>query len=171
MQLLRLDAGTLDVIATRATDPPYNGQPLNNPGQIAVDAQGNLVVSGGNGWAIWQVAPNGVATEIGLPNARRSGGDTSVLERAPDGLVYGESGSTFLKLQDGRAIPGYSFPQKPRSGFWLTYFAFAPNGNVYADEIPGFGAWEKYQQLRVVRGNRSSVLWQQTPADVAPAAS
>jgi hypothetical protein len=117
------------------------------------------------------VAPNGVATEIGLPNARRSGGDTSVLERAPDGLVYGESGSTFLKLQDGRAIPGYSFPQKPRSGFWLTYFAFAPNGNVYADEIPGFGAWEKYQQLRVVRGNRSSVLWQQTPADVAPAAS
>ena len=171
MQILRLDAGTLDVIATRAIDPPYNGQPLPDLGQIAVDALGNLDVSGGNGWAIWQVAPNGVATEVTSPNARRSGGNTSVLERAPDGLVYGESGPTFLKLQGGRAIPGYSFPQKPRSGFWLTYFAFGPNGAVYADEIPGFGAWEKYQQLRIVHGNRSSVLWQQTSAPVAPVAS
>src|ERR1700728_3447536 len=73
LQLLRLDAGALDVGATRAIGPPYNGQPLNGPGQIAVDAQGNLDVSGGNGWAIWQVAPDGVATEIGTPNARRSG--------------------------------------------------------------------------------------------------
>jgi hypothetical protein len=171
MQLLRLDAGTLDVITTRAIGAPYNGQPLPDPGQIAVDAQGDMVVSGGNGWAIWQVAPNGVATEIGSPNARRSGGDTSVLERAPDGLVYGESGPTFLKLQGGQAIPGYSFPQKPRSSFWLTYFAFGPDGMIYADEIPGFSAFEKYQQLRIVRDNRSSVLWQQTSAPVAPAAS
>ena len=128
MQLLRLDAGSLDVITTKAVGAPYNGQSLPDPGQIAVDGQGNIDVSGGNGWAIWQVAPDGLATEIGSPNARRSGGDTSVLERAPDGLVYGESGPTFLKLQDGRAIPGYSFPQKPRSDFWLTYFAFGPNG-------------------------------------------
>jgi hypothetical protein len=171
MQLLRLDAGTLDVVATMAIGPPYNGEPLPDLGQIAVDAQGNVDVSGGNGWAIWQVAPNGIATEVSSPNARRSGGNTSVLERAPDGLVYGESGPTFLKLQDGRATPGYSFPQKPRAGFWLTYFAFGPNGTVYADEIPGFGAWEKYQQLRVVSDNRSRVLWQQTSADVAPVSS
>ncbi len=170
LQLLRLDAGTLDVITTRVLGPPYNGQSLPDLGQIAVDAQGNLVVSGGDGWAIWQVAPNGVATEIGTPNARRSGGSTSVLERAPDGLVYGESGPTFLKLEDGRAIPGYSFPQKPLTGFWLTYFAFGSAGTVYADEIPGNGGFEKYQQLRVVRHNRSSVLWQQTAADVAPTA-
>ena len=170
MQLLRLDTGTLDVIATRAIGPPYNGEPLADPGQIAVDALGNVDVSGGNGWAIWQVAPNGVATEIGSPNARRSGGDTSVLERAADGVVYGESGSTFLKLQGSRAIPGYSFPQRPRSGFWLTYFAFGPDGTIYADEIPGFGAWEAYQQLRVVRDNRSSVLWQQTSADASQVA-
>jgi hypothetical protein len=171
MQLLRLDAGTLNVVATTAIGPPYNGQPLPDLGQIAVDGHGNVDVSGGNGWAIWQVAPNGVATEISAPNARRSGGNTSVLERAPNGVVYGESGPTFLKLQGGRAIPGYSFPQRPRSGFWLTYFAFGPNGKVYADEIPGFGAWEKYQQLRVVRDNRSSVLWQQDSADVPPTAS
>jgi hypothetical protein len=106
MQLLRLDAGILEVITTKAVGPPYNGQPLDDPGQIAVDAQGNLDVSGGNGWAIWQVAANGVATEVASPNARRSGGNTSVLERAPDGLVSGESGRTFLKLQGGRAVPG-----------------------------------------------------------------
>ena len=171
VQLLRLDADALDVIATKAIDPPYNGQPLNSLGQIAVDAQGDIVVSGGNGWSIWQVAPDGVATEVAPSNARRSGGNTSVLERAPDGLVYGESGSAFLKLQGGRAIPAYSFPLTRRSDFWLTYFAFGPDGRVYADELPGGEAWEKYQQLRVVRHNRSSVLWQQTSADVAPPAS
>ncbi len=170
-QLLRLDAGALDVITTRAIGPPYDGAPLNSLGQIAVDAQGNVIVSGGNGWAIWQVAPNGVATEVGSPNARRSGGNTSVLERAPDGAVYGESGATFLKVQGNRAIPGYSFPQTGRSYFWLTFFAFGPDGAVYADEIPGFSAFDKYQQLRVVRDDRSSVLWQQTSADVVRVAS
>jgi len=174
MQLLRLDVGTLDVIATRAIDPPYDGQPLNNLGQIAVDARGNVIVSGGNGWAIWQVAPNGIATVVddtAGEEARRSGGTTSVLERAPDGVVYGESGSTLLRVHGNRVIPGYSFPQTRRSSFWLTYFAFGPAGTVYADEIPGGEAFERYQQLRVVRDDRSSVLWRQTSADVARAAS
>jgi hypothetical protein len=172
VQLLRLDAGTLDVIATRAIGATYDGQPLSNLGQIAVDGQGNIDVSGGNGWAIWQVAPDGTATWLTQKtNARRSGGDTSVLERAPDGLVYGESGGGLLKLQGNRAIPAYSFPSTKRSYFWLTHFAFAPDGTVYADEIPGSGGFERYQQLRVVRGNRTSVLWQQTPADEAPVAS
>jgi hypothetical protein len=173
MQLLRLDAGTLDVIAARAIDPPYAGQPLPNLGQIAVDAQGNIDVSGGNGWSIWQVAPDGNATEVsdGEAEARRSGGNTSVLERAPDGLVYAESGSTLLKIQDNQATPVYSFPQTRRSYFWLTYFGLGPGATVYADEIPGFSAFEKYQQLRVVRDDQSSVLWQQTSADVTPAAS
>jgi len=166
LQLLRLDAGVLDVITATAIDPPYDGQPLNNLGQIAVDAQGNLVVSGGNGWVIWQVAPDGIATEVTAPNARRSGGNTSVLERAPDGLVYGESGSTLLEVRGNRATAAYSFPQTG-PGFWLTYFALGHDGTVYADEIPGGSAWERYQQLRVVRSGRSSVLWQQTSADVA----
>jgi hypothetical protein len=171
MQLLRLDAGRLNVITTSATGPPYNGQPLNGLGQIAVDAHGNIDVSGGNGWAIWQVAPNGLATEVSAPNARRSGGNTSVLERAPDGLVYGESGATLLKIQGNQATPAYSFPQTGRSNFWLTYFAFGPDGTVYADESPGGSGFEKYQQLRAVRHDRSSVLWQQTSDDIAPASS
>jgi serine/threonine-protein kinase len=171
LQLFRLVAGKLDIIATRAIDPPYDGQPLPNLGQIAVDSQDDVIVSGGNGWAIWQVAPDGVATEVSAPNARRSGGNTSVLERAPDGLVYGESGSTFLKVQGNRATPAYSFPQTEHSYFWLTYFAFGPDGTMYADEVPGSEGFEKYQQLRAVRDDRSSVLWQQTSADLVPAAS
>jgi hypothetical protein len=98
------------------------------------------------------------------------GGNTSVLERAPDGLVFGESGSTFLKIQGNQAIPVYSFPLTGRSSFWLTYFAFGPDGSKYADEVPGGRGFERYQQLRVVRDDRSSVLWQQTSADVDRAA-
>jgi hypothetical protein len=171
MQLLRLNGGTLDVITTSAVGPPYKGQPLNNLGQIAVDAQGDVVVSGGNGWSLWRVAPNGVTTEISQDSeARRSGGNTSVLERAPDGVVYGESGGEFLKLQGTQAISGYSFPNTRRSYFWLTFFAFGADGTVYADEVLGGVGFERYQQLRVVRNARSTVLWQQTSVDVPPAA-
>ena len=174
MQLFRLDAGRLDVIKTKAVGPLYRGQSLGqlgSLGQIAVDAKGNIIVSGGAGWAIWQVAPDGVATEVTGENARRSGGDTSVLERAPDGMVYGESGGRFLKVQGNRTIPAYAFPSTQTSYFWLTYFAFGFGGTIYADEIPGGGGFERFQQLRVVRDDSSSVLWQQTSADVAPAAS
>lgn len=174
MQILRLDAGKLDVITAKATGLLYRGQSLGrlgSLGQIAVDSEGNVIVSGGAGWAIWQVEPNGVATEVTGENARRSGGDTSVLERAPDGVVYGESGGRFLKVQGNRAIPAYAFPSTQTSYFWLTYFAFGPGGTIYADEIPGGGGFEMFQQLRVVSDNSSSVLWQQTPADVDPVAS
>lgn len=170
MQLLRLDAGRLDVITTKAVDPPYNGRPLDNLGQIAVDARGDIIVSGGNGWAIWRVAPDGTATQV-TGEARRSGGNTSVLERAPNGAVYGERGGRFLEVQGNRAIPRYAFPSTPRSYFWLTYFAFGPRDTLYADEIPGREGFETYQQLRIVRDDRTRVLWQQTPADVSPPAS
>ena len=130
------------------------------------------IVSGGNGWAIWQVAPNGVATEVGAPNARRSGGNTSVLERAPDGVVYGESGPTFLKLQGGRADPRLLLPPDgPRVLLAHLLRLRTATARSTPTRFPGFGAWEKYQQLRVVRDNRSSVLWQQTSATVAPTTS
>jgi hypothetical protein len=72
-----------------------------------------------------------------------------------------------LEVRGDRAIPSYSF----RSYFWLTYFAFGPDGTVYGDEIPGGSAFERLQQLRVVRDGRSSVIWQQTRADLAPPAA
>lgn len=171
LQLLRLANGKLDVITTKAIDPPYDGQPLNNLGEIAVDAHDDLYVSGGNGWSIWRVAPNGTATVVTNSGARRSGGNVSVLERAPDGLVYGEDGSTFLKLQGNQPVPTYSFPSSQRSYFYLAYFAFGPGGTIYADEVQGNRGLEKYQQLRSVHNDNSPVLWQQTPADIAEASS
>jgi hypothetical protein len=85
-------------------------------------------------------------------------------------IARARPGSTVLKVQGNRAVATYSFPPTG-SGFWLTYFSFGADGAVYADEIPGGSAFERYQQLRVVRDDRSSVLWQQTSADVAPVAS
>lgn len=119
-------------------------------------------MSGGYGWSIWSVAPNGTASVVER-YARRSGGNTSVLERAPDGTVLGESGSTLLELQGNRSFPDYSFSSTSstqRPYFWLTFFAIGPNGTIYADEIPGGGGFERYQQLRVVRDDQSSLLWQ-----------
>jgi hypothetical protein len=173
LQLLRLDANAdaLDVIATSGVDAPFEGRPLGDLGQIALDGQGDIYVSGVTGWGIWRVTPDGTATNVDdrvQDEARRSGGNTSVLERAPDGVVYGESGGRFLKLEGNRVSLGYTFPVTRRSYFWLTYFAFGPGGTIYADEIPGGSAFEKFQQLRAVRGSRTSVLWQQTPADVPP---
>jgi hypothetical protein len=170
-QLLRLINGRLDVVQTRAIDPPYGGRPLDNLGQIAIDAHGDIYVSGGNGWSIWRVAPDGTATAVTNSGARRSGGSTSVLARAPDGTVYGEDGATLLKIEGDRSMVAYTFPNTQSPGFWLTYFALGVGGTVYADEIPGGGGFENYEQLRTVRDNHSSVLWQETAADVARADS
>jgi hypothetical protein len=48
-----------------------------NLGEIAIDGYGSIDVSRFNGWSIWQVAPNGTATQVGMASeARQSGGDT-----------------------------------------------------------------------------------------------
>jgi len=45
--------------------------------------------------------------------------------------------------------------------FWLTYFAFAPNGTVYADELPGDEGFEAHQQLVAVAHGQVALLWQE----------
>jgi hypothetical protein len=163
-QLLRLSAGRLDTI--RAVDPSglLKG-PVYNIEQIAVDGYGNIDVSGFNGWSIWQVAPNGDAAEVGLVSeARRSGGAPSVLERSPDGAVYGEGGSTLLRVQGHELVPEYGLGNRLINGeyFWLTFFAFGAHGVIYADETPGGGGFERHQQLLSVRNGHPSVLWQES---------
>jgi hypothetical protein len=162
-QLLRLSGGRLDAVRTVVRSGFMNGGTLDNLGQVAVDAQGNIDVSGFNGWAIWQVAPTGVATEVGLPEARRSGGGTSVLERAPDGAVYGEMGSTLVKVDGRQLVAAYSFPDSVQEYFPLTHFAFASDGTIYADDVPGGGGFEARQQLVSLSYGHESSLWQQTP--------
>ena len=132
-QLLRLNYGKLETIrAVVVPSGPVKG-PLEAVGQVAIDVNGNIDVSGYNGWAIWQITPIGAATEAGPPEARRSGGDTSVLERAPDGSVYGEMGPKLVKI-DAQKAGGHV---QLRRLLLLTYFAFGADGTIYADEIPG----------------------------------
>jgi serine/threonine-protein kinase len=161
-QLLRLSNGRLETIRAVVPSGVLKG-PLDDLGQIAVDGHGNIDVSGYNGWAIWQVAPTGVATEVGPPEERRSGGDTSVLERAPDGAVYGESGPTLHRIDGQQLVAGYSFTQQILGQyFFLTHFAFAPDGTVYADDIPGGTGFEANQQLVSVTNAHEGLLWQES---------
>lgn len=165
-QILRLTSRrTLEPVqATATTGPQAFRGTLRSFGPIAVDTHGNIDVSGVNGWAIWQIAPNGQATEVASPaNARRSGGDYSVLERGPGGVVYGEDGPALLRIQDDRVARAFKFTSRLGGEyFWLTYFAFAPNGTMYADEIPGNSAFEARQQLVSVARGREALLWEQS---------
>lgn len=160
-QLLRLTAaGTLDTIRAVVPSGPWAGNLDANLGPIAIDAQGNIDVAGVNGWSIWQLPPSGVAHQVGFGadgQARRSGGNVSVLERGPDGAVYGENGNVILRVEGNRLVPTFTFNQY----FWLTQLAFGPHGTLYADEIPGGGAFEAHQQLVSVRNAHVSLLWQE----------
>jgi hypothetical protein len=161
-QILYLDGGRLDAVQDRITSGFFAGKQLNGFGQVAVDSHGDIDISGFNGWAIWQIAPDGVATwATNLLMARRSGGNTSVLERAPDGSVYGEDGSTLLLVKKSAVVPLLTLNKVDGQWFFLTYFAFAPNGTIYADEIPGGGGFEWHQQLASESDGHVSLLWQE----------
>jgi hypothetical protein len=163
-QLLRLTAaGALDAIRAVVPSGPWAGNLHTNVGPIAVDAQGNIDVAGVNGWAIWQVKPDGVAHEVGF--ARQSPGNYSVLERAPDGAVYGENGTIIVRIDGDRLGATFAFTKPVRGEyFWPTYFTFGPNGVVYLDEIRGDSAYEAHQQLVSVHNSHISLLWQERNA-------
>jgi hypothetical protein len=162
-QVLRLSGRKLFAVRAVVPSDLLEGAFDYNLFGIAVTKNGDVYVSGFNGWSVWKIDPGGIATEIGLPSeARQSGGAPSVLERAPNGAVYAEGGSTLLRVEGSELVPTSGLLQPIRGGsyFWLTNFAFAPNGVVYADEIPGGGGFEHYQQLIAVeRGGHTTVLW------------
>lgn len=160
LQVLRLTSrGTLTPIRAVVTSgPSVLRGPLHDFGPLAIDNHGNIDIAGFNGWSIWQITASGVAREVGVGSgARESGGDYSLLQRAPSGRVYGEDGPELIEL-DGRQLrPAHNFG----NSFWLTYFAFGPHGGVYADEIPGNGAFEVRQKLLAIRRGHGTLLWEQ----------
>jgi hypothetical protein len=165
-QLLRFTAaGTLATVRAVVPSGPLAGKLDMNLGPIAIDDRGNIDVAGYNGWSIWQVAPDGIAHQVGFGangQARRSGGNYSILQRAPNGAVFGENGATLLRVEDRRLAVALAFSQRVRGEFfWLTNFAFGPHGTLYADEIPGGRAFETHQQLVAVNSH-VSLLWQQS---------
>jgi hypothetical protein len=166
-QVLRLKAGRLySVPAIIRTGPfagDFNGR--GGLGPIAVDAKGDIYVAGLNGWSIWEIT-RGVAHQLGGfagGTARRSGGDSSILQRGPSGAIFGEDGSLVLRFARNGLVPAIKFGQQvAREYFWMTYFAFSPNGSVYADEIPGNSGFESRQQLVAVPNDGAiKLLWEQ----------
>jgi hypothetical protein len=130
---------------------------------VAVDSAGTVYIAGCTGWSICDVAPDGQVSDLG--NARRSGGNLSVLERGPDGSVYGEDGPTIVRATPERLVTTYQLPGL----FWLTYFAIAPNAVVYADEMPGNVGFEAHQELISDQAGRFDVLWQEANSAPQPA--
>lgn len=160
-QILRLTAaGTLDTVRALIISGPLAGRRIGGFGPIAVDSHGNIDVAGINGWSIWQVATNGIAHYVGY--ARRSGGGYAVLERGPNGSVYGTSGGAVVRVDRRRLLPAFAFAI-PVHGeyFWPTYFALGAHRLIYADELPGDAGFEAHQQLVSVRNRDISLLWQE----------
>ncbi|HUY59121.1 MAG TPA: hypothetical protein VMV16_05385 [Solirubrobacteraceae bacterium] len=168
-QILRMTAaGKLDTVRAVVTSGPWKG-PVGGWYPIAVDAHGNIDVGGGpSGWSIWQVAPNGVAHYVGY--GRGSGGSDPILQPGPEGAIYAAA-SGLIRIEPHKLVPISSFNmplstvnERPGRYFPLTYFAFSPNGTLYADDIPGNIGDELHQQLVSVHNSRISRLWQEKNA-------
>lgn len=157
-QILALtSAGTLVTVPyapTSATTSVGGGSPL------ALDGTGHLYIDGCGGWSICAVAPGGQVSNLG--SARRSGGALSVLEDGPGGTVYGEDGPRIVQVAPSGLVTAYQLPEL----FWLTYFAIAPDGVLYADELAGNTGFEAHQELISDDAGRLGVLWQE--ANSAP---
>ena len=162
VQVLRL-TGEDELQPVRAVVPagPYRG-PLTGLGHIAVDGRGNIDVSGVNGYSVWQIPPDGHAHEVGPGSgARQSGGDYSVLQRAPDGEVYAERGPIILRISPHHLVPAFTIRKVDSEYFLPTYFAIGSHDETYLDEIPGDSGFEARQQLVVDRNGRVTLLWQE----------
>ena len=161
-QLLRLTPqGTLATVRAIVPSGVWRGR-LKDLGQIAIDAHGDIVVSGVNGWSVWQVTPGGLAHQVGRGSgARLSGGGESNLQRGPGGAVYAENGPTILRVASRRLIPMLKISGVHHEYFWPTNFAFGPRGAIYADELPGDDGFEAHQQLVSIRDGRARLLWQE----------
>jgi hypothetical protein len=159
-QLLRLSAtNALSVVPAAVTSGPQKG-PLNDFGPIAVDAQGDIYASSTYaGWSVYRISPEGTATELGY--ARRSGGNVAVMERGDGGSILGDDGSRVVRVEGDRLVTSFSFGKVPGiSTFeFLDFFAVAPNGTLYADDL-GPPAFEPYQQIVTVDHGHGASLWE-----------
>jgi hypothetical protein len=163
--LLRVTAiGSLETIRAVVTSGPLKGPLDRNLGPVTIDNRGDLYVSGFNGWSLWRIRPNGIATFVG--SARQNGGNYAVLVRSDDGVVYDENGSVINLIRGDHLSKQYSFTTSLRGQyFWLTNFALGPHGVAYADDIWGGVGFEAHQQLVALRHNRVSVLWQESGSE------
>ena len=159
-QLLRLGANdrlaTVSAIVTSGEGPKG---PLNDFGSMAFDAEGDVIVgSGFDGWSVYKITPQGQATYLGY--ARRSGGNTTIVQAGPNGLVEVDDGPNIVQVQSGAFMTAYNFEnaQGIKDFVFVSYFAIAPNGTLYADNLNG--AFDPYQQIVEVTNGQATSLWQ-----------
>lgn len=162
-QILRLTTNrTLDPL--KATVKPRGklpGGPLTGFGPIAVAPNGTVYVGGGNfGWSLWAVNPNGTTHYLGY--ARQSGGNNVAVQRAPNGAIYTEHGGSLQLIEARRRKTVFEFTRRLDGQYFpLTNFAIAPDGVIYAEDLPGDQGFEDHQQLVAVDGNNVTLLWQE----------
>jgi hypothetical protein len=153
-------SGGLDSL--RAVLPPGEVQmpgALDDYGSIAVDGGGNVYASSTfDGWSVFKISPDGVATYLGY--SRRSGGNTAIVQRGTEDVIEVDDGSTILQVVGDQLVPSLSITTVPGiDGFTFTdYFAAAPDGSIYADNL-GPPAFEPDQQIISVSGGHGVSLW------------
>jgi hypothetical protein len=172
-QMLRLTAaGRLDIVRAAITSGRDRRLPLGGAGPIAVDAHGNIDFGGGpGGWAVWQITPDGIAHLVsGSMSAGGNGGASPILQRGRGGAIYAGAGSLgIFRVEPHKLISIATLNRslsRPLLGQVLLplYFAFGPNGTLYADDEPGGTAFEAHQQLLSISNGRASLLWQEKNA-------
>ena len=152
---------TVRVIATR-----YGGEKVaaNEYGSIAVDAKGNVFVSAAFPvWSIYKITPHGVATYLGY--AFRSGGNTAIVQRSADGTIEADDGPYLQQVEGNRFVSTAGFNDVPGIAKFnfLDYFALAPNGTIYADNVPSSAV--PYQQIvsLSLESGQGASLWHGAP--------
>ena len=147
-QIFRLaSANTLKTVRVIAT--LYGGKKVaaNEYGSIAVDAKENVFASAAFPvWSIYKITPDGVATYLGY--AFRSGGNTAIVQRSADGTIEADDGPYIQQVEGNRLVSTAGFNDVPGIAKFnsLDYFALAPNGTIYADNVPS-SAFDPYQQI------------------------
>jgi hypothetical protein len=161
-QLLRMvPTGNLEQIVTHQDSwPAQLPKSLDRDlAGIGVDNEGDIIVTGFNGWAVWRVTPAGRATYLGY--ARGTGGSYPDLVQGPAGTIYIATDGGGPALHGSVITASFSGVHFPRS---LPYFetmdiALGTHGELYADEVPGGRGFESHQTLIVVNRDVARVLW------------
>jgi NHL repeat len=159
-QILELmpDASLQPIVSV--ANAPYGGGPLNEFDQIAVDGQGNIIVSSAyRGWTIYEITPNGMTTYLGVD--RRYGGAPATVGTGPHGIAEVADGNSVMAVEGTNLVTTHAFARVPGTDlFTLQYFATGSDGTVYADDLgPGAG-YQRMQQLVEVKNDHTTILWQ-----------
>ncbi len=166
-QVFRLSS-TDTLTSVRAITTLHGGKKVaaNEFASIAVDAKGDVFASAAfAGWSIYKIAPSGVATDLGY--ARRSGGQPAIVQRSPDGAIEADNGPYIERVEGNRLVttPGVLASTSGANNVsgitkfvFVDYFAYAPDGTLYADNMPTSG-FDPYQQIVSVTSGQGASLW------------